>query len=254
MELLITHFVRAFVLPPGLFLSLLLLGVIVRLRFQRSGQTLIYTAVGLLLLMSLPIVVNPLLHLYESVPALDATQLEHTQAKAIVILGGGRYADAPEYKSDTVSEPSLERIRYGAWLQHKTKLPILVTGGIVYGGKRPAEAELMQQVLTKEFLAFVPWVEKASRTTYENAIDSHKLLAKEGITHIILVTHALHMPRALEAFKRAGFIVMPAPMGFDTSSESPTLLKLLPNIYSIKSMHDLMDELLGRLWYQLRYY
>lgn len=255
MELVFTHIVRAFLLPPGLFLSLLLLGVIVRLRFQRSGQTIIYSAISLLLLMSLPLVVNPLLHLYEDIPALDATQLAHTQAKAIVILGGGRYANAPEYRGDdTISEPSLERIRYGAWLQRRTRLPILVTGGIVYGGKHPPEAELMRQVLKKEFLAFVPWVETHSRTTYENAIDSHKMLAKEGINHIILVTHALHMPRALEAFKRAGFSVTPAPMGFDTSGHSPTVLKLLPSIDSIKSMHDLMDEILGRIWYHLRYY
>lgn len=254
MELLITHVIRVFLLPPGLFLSLLFLGAIVRLRFYRTGQSVIYTAIGLLLLMSLPIVSNPLLHLYENIPAVNPASLTHTQAKAIVILGGGRYANAPEYQgADTVSGASLERIRYGAWLQRKTKLPILVTGGVVFGGKRPAEAELMQQVLQKEFLAFVPWVETHSRNTYENAIDSRKLLAKEGITHIILVTHALHMPRALEAFKHAGFIVTPAPLGFDTSA-SPTLLSLLPTSYSLQNMHNLMDEVLGRIWYHLRYY
>ncbi|MEJ2439801.1 MAG: YdcF family protein [Gammaproteobacteria bacterium] len=254
MELILTHVVRAFLLPPGLFLSLLLLGAILRLRFHRTGQTVIYTGIGLLLLMSLPIVVSPLLRFYESIPALNADSLQHTGAKAIVILGGGRYANAPEYQGDTVSEPSLERIRYGAWLQRKTKLPILVTGGLVFGSHRPAEATLMQQVLKKEFLAFVPWAETHSRNTYENAIDSRKILAKEGINHIILVTHALHMPRALEAFKRAGFKVTPAPMGFDTAGELPTVLSLMPSIYSFKRMHDLMDELLGRVWYHLRYY
>lgn len=256
MELLITHVIRVFLLPPGLFLSLLLLGAIIKLRFYRTGQSVIYTAIGLLLLMSLPIVSNPLLHLYEDIPAVNPTNLLHTQAKAIVILGGGRYADAPEYQgADTVSGASLERIRYGAWLQRKTKLPILVSGGVVFGGKkRPAEAKLMQQTLQKEFLAFVPWAETRSRNTYENAIYSHKLLAKEGINDIILVTHALHMPRALEAFKHAGFIVTPAPLGFDTGAGTPTLLSLLPTIYSLRNMHNLMDEVLGRIWYHLRYY
>lgn len=255
MELLITHIVRDFILPPGLFLSLLLLGAIVRLRFYRTGQAVIYTTFGLFLLMSMPIVSNPLLHLYEYIPALNPAKLTQTKAKAIVILGGDRYDDAPEYQgADTISRYSLERIRYGAWLQRKTKLPILVTGGVVFGGKRPSVAVLMQQVLQKEFLAFVPWAETHSRNTYENAIDSHKLLAKEGINNIILVTHALHMPRALEAFKHAGFTVTPAPMGFDTSHGTPTLLSLLPNIYSFKNMRDLMDELLGRIWYHFRYY
>lgn len=165
MELILTHVVQAFILPPGLFLSLLLLGFLVRLRFHRSGQAIMLSGILLLLLMSLPIVVSPLLRLYENIPALDPAKLPHTGAKAIVILGGGRYPNAPEYRGDTVSMYSLERIRYGAWLQRRTRLPILVTGGVVFGGKRPSEAELMQQVLQKEFLAFVPWVENRSRFT-----------------------------------------------------------------------------------------
>lgn len=254
MELIFTHVVQAFILPPGLFLSLLLLGFIVRLRFYRSGQGIMVFGILLMLLMSLPIVVSPLLRLYENIPALTPAQLQHTGAKAIVILGGGRYPNAPEYQGDTVSIYSLERIRYGAWLQRRTKLPILVSGGVVYGGKRPSEARLMQQVLQKEFLAFVPWVEGKSRTTYENAIDSHAMLAKEGINHIILVTHALHMPRALAAFRHAGFVVTPAPLGFDTAGSAPLLLKLLPSMDSLSRMKDLMHEVFGRLWYRLRYY
>ena len=254
MELLFTHVVEAFILPPGIFFLLLLLGLIVRKRFYRSGQVLMLAASIVLLFMSMPIITDPLVHLYETTPALDAATLSQTPAKAIVVLGGGRYPDAPEYQGDTVSEPSLERIRYGAWLQRKTKLPILVTGGIVSGGNRPAEAELMKQVLAQDFLALVPWEEKESRTTYENAIYSKKMLEKEGITHIILVTHAMHMPRAIEAFEKAGFTVIPAPMGYNTASDSPTLLGLLPSVYSLLNMHDLMHELIGRLWYRLRYY
>ena len=253
MELLFTHIVRAFLLPPGFFFALLLLGVIVRLRFYRTGKTISYVAVSLLLLLSLPIVSNSLLNWYEDVPALDPASLKDTQAKAIVILGGGRYADAPEYQGDTVSRPALERIRYGAWLQRKCKLPILVTGGVVFGGHRPPEAQLMQDVLEKDFLAIVRWVEKDSRTTYENAIDSRKLLEKDGITQIILVTHAIHMPRALEAFEKAGFKVIPAPMGYDTSHDI-SILSFLPNAYSLKNTSELMNEMIGRMWYHLRYY
>ncbi|MBI1423382.1 MAG: YdcF family protein [Gammaproteobacteria bacterium] len=253
MELLFTHIVRAFLLPPGFFFALLLLGVIVRLRFYRTGKAISYAAVVLLLLLSLPIVSNSLLNWYEDVPALAPASLKETQAKAIVILGGGRYFDAPEYQGDTVSRPALERLRYGAWLQRKCKLPILVTGGVVFGGNRPSEAQLMQEVLEKDFLAVVRWVEKDSRTTYENAIDSRKLLEKDGITHIILVTHALHMPRAQEAFAKAGFKVIPAPMGYDTA-RGISILSFLPNAYSLNNTADLMNEMIGRLWYHLRYY
>ncbi len=254
MELLLTHIIRSFILPPGLFLSLLFLGVILRLRFYRTGLVMIYTSVVLLLLMSLPIIVNPLLHLYERIPALEVSSLAHSPAKAIVVLGGGRYADAPEYHGDTVSKQTLVRIRYGAWLQRKTKLPILVSGGVVNDDGRPAEAQLMQQVLEQEFLAAVPWVETKSHTTYENAIYSRQLLEKVNINNIILVTHAIHMPRAIEAFEKAGFTVTPAPTGFDTGADTPTIMSFLPSMYSLSSMHELMEEILGRVWYHLRYY
>jgi len=254
MELLFTHVVEAFILPPGIFLALLILGVLLRLRFYRTGQGIVYTAIALLLLMSMPNIVNPLLQLYERIPALEVSSLAHSPTKAIVILGGGRYPDAPEYHGDTVSEPTLERIRYGAWLQRKTKLPILVTGGVVNDDSRPPEAQLMQQVLEQEFLATVPWVETRSHTTYENAIYSHQLLEKVNINNIILVTHAIHMPRAIEAFEKAGFTVTPAPMGFDTGTDTQTIMRFLPSIYSLSSMHDLMHEMIGRVWYHLRYY
>ena len=48
MELLFTHVVEAFILPPGIFFLLLLLGVITRQRLYRTGQTLIYSAIILL--------------------------------------------------------------------------------------------------------------------------------------------------------------------------------------------------------------
>jgi len=254
MELLVNHILQALILPPGLFLSLLLLGALLRLRFYRSGQSVIYAAIGLLLLMSLPIVSQPLLRLYENIPALDVNTLTHSKARAIVVLGGGRYAEAPEYGGDTVSMFSLERIRYGAWLQRKTRLPILVSGGLVLEKNRPAEAELMKDVLIQGFHAHVSWVETDSHNTYENAVNSRVILGQQGIDDIILVTHALHMPRALTAFRKVGFRVTPAPLGFDTAGEAPLILKLLPDSMSLLRMHDLMHELVGNWWYRWHYY
>jgi uncharacterized SAM-binding protein YcdF (DUF218 family) len=58
------------------------------------------------------------------------------------------------------------------------------------------EAELTQKILKNEFQVQARWVEKQSTTTDENAAFSVKMLKQEGITHIYLVTHFLHMPRA----------------------------------------------------------
>ena len=59
-------------------------------------------------------------------------------------------------------------------------------------------------------------METGSINTRENALDSYGLLAPRGIRRIILVTSALHMPRAAVAFRKAGFDVIPAPADFVT--------------------------------------
>jgi len=137
-----------------------------------------------------------------------------------VVLGSGRYTEAPEYDlDDTVSALGLERLRYAALLQRKTGLPILVSGGAP-GGESTAEADHMQAVLSADFRANVKWVERESRSTEENARYSQALLSATKVRSIYLVTHAWHMRRAARAFESAGIKVTPAPTGFYTLSHA----------------------------------
>ena len=115
MELLLTKSIETLILPPGLFLSLALFGLLIKRRFYKTGKTFIFASFILLYLLSTPLISGFLISTQEDIPALDISQLANTQAKAIVILGGGRYSNAPEYQSDTVSSFTLERIRYGAY-------------------------------------------------------------------------------------------------------------------------------------------
>jgi len=256
MEVLITKLITILLVPPGLFFTFILSGIIIRFRFYRSGQIIFYTGLISLILISIPLVSSSLVNITQSEYPLTNEKMDNVAAKAIVILGGGRYADAPEYEyKDTVSMFTLERCRYGTYLQRKMKLPILVTGGSIYGG-RVAEAVLMKQVIENSFIGVAHWTEDKSRTTYENAIFSYKMLnsGRNENTTIILVTHALHMARATEAFEQAGFKVIPAPMGFHTSDTRPFYMKIFPTIFSARMSTLVFHEWLGRLWYRIRYY
>ena len=253
MEVLIGKIMETLILPPGLMLAMIVAGLLLRLRFYRTGQTFVYSGFTLLILLSLPLVGNSLVGATQNYPALTEENIQSLNVKAIVILGGGRYADAPEYGQDTVSKSALERCRYGAYLQRKTKLPILVTGGSVFE-KRISEGELMKQVLEDSFVAVVRWVEGESRTTYENSTYSFKMLNDDNIKDIVLVTHAFHMARSVEAFEKAGFNVTPAPMGFFTGSKRPIYFRILPSVGALKHSTIALHEWVGRLWYNLRYY
>ena len=254
MELLVTKLIGILAVPPGLFFSLIILGIIVRIRFVRTGQLFFYSGLVSLVIVSMPIVSAALVNQAQTKSAITTEQLKTHKAKLIIVLGGGRYADAPEYQlQDTVSRHTLERCRYASHLQRQLKLPILVTGGSVYGGRKP-EADLMKQVIEEDFNGTVQWTEDKSRTTYENALLSYQMLRESGNTNIILVTHALHMPRSQEAFEKAGFTVTPAPLGFYSKDTRPFHVRILPSIGAANISSQVFHEWVGRLWYTLRYY
>lgn len=256
MEILLIKIIQTLLLPPGLMILLMLAGYFLARRMPRTGKIMLLSGFGLLLLASLPIVANINLRLLEGDSALSPTELAHPTAQAIVILSGGRKLDAPEYgNNDTVSMLTLERIRYGAWLHRHTRLPMLVTGGKVFESSRPAEAELMRQVLTEEYQVPVQWLEAYSRNSWENAEFSQVILKEAGIKRIYLVTQAWHMPRARMAFEAVGLEVIPAPTGFlHGDGDAPLILDFLPSSNALLTNYYLSHELMGIVWYKLRYH
>src|SRR5438132_911267 len=94
----------------------------------RAGWLLLGAGLASLWLLATPLVADALSKAAEGEPALDLTRAP--QAQAIVILGGGdeRLA-APEYGGEPApGSVLLERIAYGAFLAHRTALPVLVSG------------------------------------------------------------------------------------------------------------------------------
>jgi len=193
----------------------------------------------------------------ETYPALTQQSLENSDAQAIVILGGGRERDAMEFDGqDIVSLGTFERLRYGAYLQTQTQLPILVTGGFINPEDTP-EGILMAKSLEQSFKVTAQWQENRSRNTAENAIYTQEILAKENIKTIYLVSKAWHLPRAVEIFKQQGFNVIPAPTGFSGSNPNNkntiSFYDFLPAAYAMQTNYYAVHEMLGRAWYFLRY-
>ena len=200
--------IKQLLLPPGLLLVLLALAFfLVR---GTLGRLVLFVAWSLLLVMSVPMFAGILVQAVERYPALTAEDIRSTDAGAIVVLGAGVYADAPEYGGTTVDERSMVRSRYAAWLYRQTRLPIYVTGGA--GPRAPGPP--MQRFLEVELGVPVAALEDASRDTWENATLTAPMLEAAGIRRVLLVTDAWHMPRAVEAFARAGIDAVPAPTYF----------------------------------------
>lgn len=240
------NLVSAFLLPP---LSLVILGAIgVSLlgRHTKAGKRLLVFTLGLLYVLATPFVAEGLLASLEAPPARLAVD---NRIQAIVVLGGGTYVNALEFGGHTTGRFTLERIRYAAYLYRQTGKPLLITGGDSMDIGM-TEAAQMKTVLEGEFEVPVRWVEDVSNNTRENAVRSFALLGKEGVTDILLVTHAWHMPRAAGEFRRAGFNVTPAPTAFTTRFRT-NVLTFIPTTSALEKSRLFMHEIIGMMWYWL---
>ncbi len=248
MAWLITNFIAAFLLPPFFFLLLAIAGLLFWKKRKRLSLGLLISATALLWIFSTPYVAQALFQYLEQQQRPVNTRAE--PADAIVVLGGGTYFNAPEYGGDTVSEASLQRLRYAAKLFHETGRPILVTGGKPLGNAL-SEAAQMKSVLEQEFKIPVQWTEDNSDNTFENARYSYTILHSLGIKRIYLVTHAWHMPRAVLAFKAAGFEVVAAPTVF-TTRFATNILSFIPSAHALSASSVFIHEEIGLLWYRLK--
>src|SRR5580765_1139325 len=127
MSEVLLRLITELVLPPIGPFVLLVMAFGLRLRQPRSSIVLALLACAWIGVFSLPGTYRWLRSPWPEHPS--NISLPYPPAEAIVVLGGGRYLDAPEYGGDTAGPSTLERLRYGAKLGRETRLPILVSGG-----------------------------------------------------------------------------------------------------------------------------
>jgi uncharacterized SAM-binding protein YcdF (DUF218 family) len=255
---LINAIPRDLILPPANLFLLIAAGLAMSRRWPRAGRILAGAALAALAFLSTTagarFFVAPLERLTAPLQSLD-----HTGAQAIVVLAAGRLQHAPEYGGRDIPDYiALARLRYAARLQRHTGLPVLVTGGNGASGADPdaddraySKADAMATALREDFGVPVKWVEGRSRDTGENASLSAAMLRPDGIRRILLVTDAMHMPRARAAFERAGFDVVSAPTVF-FSNQPQKLDAWLPSAEGMRRSWYAIYELLGIAWYRLR--
>gem|GEM_PF-1691232 len=172
---------------------------------------------------------------------------------AVVVLGGGVVASSPaEDGAPALSAEAESRLVYGFRLARSLGVPIVVSGGTVFG-EGPAEGDVAAALLIE--LGMPPEmirVEAASRTTAENAIFSARDFTP---VRPAVVTSAYHMRRSLFAFRAAGLDPIPAPCVFRASNPPEPLRPdhFLPNVHALESSSIVWRETVGYWWYRIRF-
>ncbi len=233
-------FLKALLLPPGSSLLIGVAGLLIWTRRPRLGIALCAVSILSLWLLATPIVSDALTRATEGYPALDPTRLTEAQARAqaIVILGGGVRRSAPEVGGDAPSTYADLRLIEGAKIARATQLPILVSGSA-------REAAAMRRFVEENLQIPVRWIETASINTHDNALNSARLLRREGIDRIILVTSSTHMVRAVAEFTAAGFEVTAAPAEMWTHDERGAVA-FVPTVLALYRSHVALYEWAGR--------
>lgn len=250
---------RDLILPPASPFLLILLGLALWRRRPRAGRIVAGTGLALLAFLSTAagawFFVAPLEKMTAPLRAP-----ERAGAQAIVVLAAGRLKQAPEYGNRDIPDYiALARLRYAAHLQRRTGLPLLASGGNGASGVDPAaikdraytKADAMAVALREDFGVPVRWIERRSRDTAENASCSAALLRADGVKRILLVTDAMHMPRARMVFQRAGLDVVEAPTMF-FGKRPEALDGWVPSAEGMRLSWYAVYEWLGIGWYRVR--
>ncbi|MER3424139.1 MAG: hypothetical protein C4293_13880 [Nitrospiraceae bacterium] len=174
---------------------------------------------------------------------------------AIVVLAGGVLPKGTLRPIHELTNLSRERTACGADLYRRGyAAKVFLSGGdasIFEDG--PEEANEMKHLAVRLGVpdeAIV--IENRSRTSYENAVETKKLLGNQSI---LLVTSATHIPRAVALFRRQGLNVTPAPCGYLARHRvdvwEVTLFDFLPQVSALQLSTNAISEMVGMWVYRL---
>ncbi|HSM84477.1 MAG TPA: YdcF family protein, partial [Nodosilinea sp.] len=194
--------------------------------------------------------------------------VELPEAEAIVVLGGALRSQLPPRPWVEVAEEG-DRVLHGARLYLAGRAPLLVlSGGRITWGQGQTRSEAADMAALAAALgvpASAMLLEPDSLNTFENAVNTKALLAERGIEQILLVTSAMHMPRALAVFKQQGLRVTPAPTDFHVVNQPRDLegrledrswqgstLRLMPQAENLHYLTRALKEYVGLVIYWLK--
>jgi uncharacterized SAM-binding protein YcdF (DUF218 family) len=250
--LLLKKLVTPFLIPPGLFVTMLvILGVwLIRRRNAPGGAAALFAA-AVIWVLSTGVVDWALVRGLE-----DGLRIPgDPKGDVIVLLGGGVRKGSPDMNGahGVPSEEMLARAIAALRLHRKIGAPIIISGGDVFGGGGPTEAEVVRRYLVE--LGMHPdkvIAEDKSRDTIENAQRTKAILDARGFKHPILVTSAIHMKRSVLSFRKAGVEVLPFPANFRTF-EGEALYGIFDFLPQQNGVPAALHEYLGLAFYHIAY-
>lgn len=230
-------------LPTGLILGLLLLGLLTRRRSPIWAGFMIFW------LCSTPLLSDRFMAAVEQhAQRLDPATMP--SADAIVVLSG-MLETAPGPAGISEWNQASDRFWAGLDLFQAGKAPRLIfTGGWVpWRPDQLPEGEQLRSIAEAQGIPpeAILVTGKVSNTADEAQAIQQLLTVNPTI---LLVTSAFHMPRSQHLFERAGITVIPYPVDFYADLSQPlSILDVLPEADAFQQTERAWRELIGRVYY-----
>lgn len=258
-SVVVIKLISALLYPVGLVVIFFIVGFLGRLMFRQGGLRALANFCYLISFLSLLIFSNPSVAkwLVESLEKQHPQQLlsEIVAHDVIIVLGGGLRIPLPPAQYPQLSNAS-DRYWYAVRLFRAGKATkIILAGGNVfeqegYSGEAYYAAQLMQEWGIPKSVILL---EDQSRTTEQNRDNVAQIVQQNGFKSALLVTSAIHMPRAVELFNSLQIQVTPASADILIQQyDSPKLLAWMPSARALMLSTVAMHEYYGKWFAELK--
>jgi len=239
--------------PPNVLLGLMLVSVLLLLAFRWRWVPLALLTIGLLWVFAWSLPATTIYagrFLEQRYPQLELTA--YPKVEVIVVLGGHIQGNRSNWfevydKQNVVSRESLAAALYLA-----NRSPLILLSGGALDGNISDTASMARSLIRLGIPAKAILQETLSQNTWENAELTDQTLRSLEKKSILLVTSALHMPRAVAAFQNTNIVVFPAPL--------PPQIKWRPihghsiwspNLHTLMASSSIIKEYAGLVVYWL---
>jgi uncharacterized SAM-binding protein YcdF (DUF218 family) len=249
---------KAISTPIIWILLLIIAGTIVLRRLckhskLRVGWYLIVFGICILLFLSLGPISNLLVYSLESQYEAPPKEVI-TKVNIMVILGGGFCSSGGFRKSPEASGTTYSRMFNGVKFFKQDKTRVLVLSGAGRKSDGETEAEVMKDLAIALGVSEDKIItECKSRNTIEHAIELAKIFPPTEKLYIGIVTSALHIPRAVQAFRKeySQDEIIPIPVGYIYTPPVYNFKSIIPSVDAFVKSSYAIHEWIGMAWYSI---
>ncbi len=207
-----------FVGPSNAFLILFVAAVaLMWTPWRRTGRRVLTVLAAVAVILAvLPIgawMINPLENRFPQIREIPASVV------GVITLGGAVNQFMTVARDQTALSSGVERLtKFVAIARRRPGLRLVYTGG----SGSLSRQDLKETLVARRFFSEIGLdpalvvYEDQSRNTHENAVMTHALIRPKPDDTWVLITSAMHMPRSVGVFRKAGWTVLPYPVDYHT--------------------------------------